>query len=258
MRRPILISLALLLVPALAFAGKVVTEGNNTLQIKAKFDPAKASVSKRKPRPVEVDYDYVAGTTNDKRLPDLRSVKVFLGGAKFRFAAFPTCDETDAATDGNDVCPDRSRVGGGTAIAEVHPPDDPNAKTDVPAEVVVYNGELDTDREGQPAAETRRGLLIYTEVAGQRVALPFWAERRGRQIALYNAEDDPDPSAESLYAIKEIHLQIDRRSVRRNGRRIPFLGAPRACDGRWVVTTTNEPYQGQPITARHRARCEDA
>ena len=81
--------------------------------------------------------------------------------------------------------------------------------------------------------------------------------RRGRQVALYNPEDDPVPNEDSLYAIKEIHLTIDRRSVRRNGRRIAFLGNPTECDGRWTVRTTNEPYQGQPITARHRARCRE-
>ena len=257
-RRPLLAAVSLLVVPALALAGKTVTEGNNTLQIKAAFDPAKASESKKKRRPIESRYDYVAGTTNDKRLPDLRSVKVFLDGAKFAFDAFPTCDETDAATEGDAVCAKGSRVGGGTGIAEIHPPDDPNTKTDLEVDVTLYNGDLDTDREGQPLSPTRQGLLVYTEVAGTRVVLPFLAERRNRQVTLYNPEEDADPGSEGLYAIKEIHLTIARRTIRRDGRRIAFLGAPVVCDRSWTVTTTNEPYTGQPIMARHKVRCTDA
>lgn len=258
MRRLVVVAIALLVAPAIALAGKVVTEGNNTLQIKAKFDPAKASESRSRPRPTEIAFDYVAGTTNDKRLPDLRSVKVFLGGAKFRFGAFRTCDETDAATEGDGVCPDGSRVGSGTGIAEIHPPDDPNAKSDLAVDVTVYNGELDTDRNGAPLATTRSGLLIFTQVGDTNIALPFWAERRGRQVSLYNPVDDPDPNQDALYAIKEIHLTIDRRSVRDDGRRIPFLATPRKCEGGWVVSTTNDYYKGQPITATHKARCQDA
>ena len=41
-------------------------------------------------------------------------------------------------------------------------------------------------------------------------------------------------------------MTIDRRSVRRDGKRIPFLGLPTKCDGKWIVTATNELYEGDP------------
>jgi len=258
MRKLLIAGLALLLIPALALAGKTVTEGTNTLQVKASFDPAKASKSKKKLRPVEVTYDVVSGTTNDKRLPDLRSVKAYLGGAKFKFDAFPKCDETDAATNGDGECPNGSRVGSGTAVAEVHPPDDPNAKSDVAVDVILYNGTLDTDRDGNPSTTTRDGLIVYTEVAGTQAVFPFWAERRGTQLAFYNPAEDPEPNQEFSIGIKEIHLIIDKRSVRRDGRRIPFLGAPTECEGKWTVTHTNEHYTGQPLVAQHKVRCSEA
>ncbi len=257
MRRSVLAGLALLLVPALAIAGKTVTEGNNTLKIKAKLDPATASKSKEKLRAVEAQYDYWAGTTNDQRLADLRSVKVFLGGAKFGFGAFPTCDETDAREQGDGVCPEGSLVGQGTGVAEVHPADSQTSKLDFDVDVKVYNGELDTDEDGNPM-DPRSGLMVFTEVAGENVVLPFWGERRSRQVSYYNPAEDPEPNADSAYTIKEIHLTLDRMSVRRNGRRVPFLAAPTKCDGRWVATTTNDFYVGQPITAKHKIRCEDA
>jgi hypothetical protein len=51
---------------------------------------------------------------------------------------------------------------------------------------------------------------------------------------------------------------IDRRAVRRDGKRVPFLGLPTQCDGNWLVTATSDPYEGDPLTAKHKVRCTDA
>ena len=259
MRRLVLAGLALLIVPALALAGATVTDGNDTLKIKAGFDPAKASKKSGPLRPTELKYDYFAGTTNDKRLTDLRSVRVYLGGAKFAFDAFKKCDETDATEQGSSACPAGSKVGAGTAIAELHPADDKNAKSDFPVEVLVFNGKLETDREPDTMLpEPRDGLLIYTEVGDVKIVFPFWAERRNRGVGFYNPQDDSDPNADSPYAIKEIHLTLPRKTRRRAGTRIPFLGTPRRCRQAWTVTTTIDRYKGGEMTAAHRARCTKA
>ena len=84
LRRLTLVGLALLVVPALAYSGTTVTDANDTLKIKARFDPAKASKKRGPLRPTELKYDYFAGTTNDKRLSDLRSVRVYPGGASVK------------------------------------------------------------------------------------------------------------------------------------------------------------------------------
>ena len=76
MRRFFLAALALLLIPALALAGKTVTSGNNTLKIKAAFDPAKASKSKDRLRPTETAFDYFAGTNDGSRLPEGSNIVV--------------------------------------------------------------------------------------------------------------------------------------------------------------------------------------
>jgi hypothetical protein len=258
MRKFTLVGLTLLLVPALALAGKTVTEGKNTLRIKSGFDPAKASKSKSKIRPTESTFDYFAGTNDGSRLPETRSLVVHLGGPRFFFNAFPTCDETDAANQGDSVCPNGSRVGRGTGVAEVHSvPNDPSQDTDVEVDVTLYNGSLDTDKDGDPM-DPRPGLLLYTEVGDTPVVFPFWGEKRGRQVAFRGPDQDPDPGVDSLFGIKEIRLTIDRRSVRRDGERIPFLGLPTQCDGRWVATATNSYYEGDPVTAKHKVRCTDA
>jgi hypothetical protein len=149
-------------------------------------------------------------------------------------------------------------VGKGTGVAEVHPvPDDPSQDTDLEVDVKVYNGSLDTDKNGDPM-DPRPGLLLYTEIGDTKITLPFWGERRGRQLAFRSADADQQQDAPSLYEIKEVHLTIDRRSVRRAGSRIPFLGLPTKCDRRWVVKATSDPYEGDPITAKHKVRCTEA
>ena len=258
MRRFLFAALALLLLPALALAGKTVTEGKNTLKVKASFDPAKASKSKAKLRPTETKFDYIAGTNDGSRLPEIRNLVVQFGGAKFAFKAFPTCDETDAFEQGDGVCPKGSRVGAGTGVAEVHSdPNDPSKDTDLEVDVKLYNGELDTDVNGDPM-DPRPGLLLYTEVGGTPVTFPFWGEKRSKQVAFRGPKEDEDPGVDSLFSIKEIHLTIDKRSVRRNGKRIPFLGLPTDCGGKWTVTTTVDPYEGDALTAKHKVRCTEA
>lgn len=257
MRKLLIAGLALLLIPALALAGKTATEGKNTLRIKSTLDPAKASVSKNKLRPTKSTFDYYAGTNDGSRLPEIRSLVVHLGGPRFFFNAFPACDETDAANQGDGVCPDGSRVGKGTGVAEVHHPTDPSQDTDLSVDVKVYNGSLDTKPDGS-SMDPRPGLLIYTEVAGSNVVFPFWGEKRGRQVALRGTAEDPDPGVDSAFSIKEIHLTINKRSVRRDGKRIPFLGLPVLCDSRWVATATNSFYEGDPVTAKHKVRCTEA
>ena len=257
MRRLTLVGLVALVVPALAYAGVTVTDGNNTLQIKAKFEPAKASKARGPLRPVEAKYDYSAGTTNDKRLANVRSYRVYLGGAKFDFDSFPKCDESDLGERGASACPKGSKVGSGTAVAEVHPPDDKQSKSDLAVDVLVFNGKLETGREPNTTLpEPRDGLLIYTKVGETNLALPFWAERRNRGVGLYNPEQAPE--TDPLYSIKEIHLTLPRKTRMRDGKRIPFLGNPRKCAGGWTVTTTQDRYQGGELTATHRVRCTKA
>ena len=260
MRRLLLAGLALLVVPALAIAGKTVTDGTDTLQIKAKFDPAKASKKKGAARAMKFTFDYFAGTTDDSRLPDVRSVSVYAGGAVLGHDAFPKCDESDLVAQGPDACPDGSQVGSGKAIAEVHPPDDPVAKVDVPVDIRIFNAKAETDRNGQVMDEPKDGILFYTEVAGERIALPFFAEDKNRRITYYNPEEDPTPPADNtLYTIKEVHAVFQKRSARKDGKRVPWVAAPKKCTkAGWVVSATNDRYEGGELTATHKVRCKKA
>ena len=257
-RRLFLVGLPLLALPALTLAGTTAKDGTDTLRIKASFDPAKASSRSGGRRPVAVKLDYFAGTTDGSRLPDLRSVSVFLGGARRPTTRSPKCDETDALQRGKRACPKGSRVGRGTAIGELHPPESSTERADLKMKVTVFNGRLDTDRRGAPSKKVRDGLLLYGEVreTSSQLAFPFWAEDGNTRVTYYNPKNDPVPPGDnSLYTMKEIHITFARKTRRRGGRRIPFVAAPRRCKRRWKVTATNDRYDGGDLTAGHRVRC---
>ena len=262
MRRLTLAGVALLVIPALAFAGATVTDGTDTLKIRAKMDPAKASKRKSLPRPVELRFDYIAGTTDDSRLADVRSVSIFTGGVVSAYDSFPKCDETDLVDEGTSACPRGSRVGKGTAIAEVHPPDSATSKVNITVPVQIFNGKLETDRDGEPTLDPPKdGIIFYTKIGDTRVALPFWAENNDTRVTLYNTEEDETPPADnSLFTVKEVHVVFPRRSVRRNGKRVPWMAAPSKCpdDRTWTVTATTDRYEGGEITASHDIRCKKA
>lgn len=250
----------MLVVPALAFAGATVTDNNDTLKIRAKFDPAQASKRKGEARPVEFKLDYFAGTSDGSRIPDVRSVSVFAGGAVIAHDAFPKCDESDLIDKGPSACPKGSRVGSGKAVAEVHPPDSTTTKSEVPVNVTVFNAKAESDRNGDfSGGRVRDGILFYTEVGDSKLALPFWAEDGNTRLTYYNPEEDADPPADNaLYTVKEVRVVFPRRSVRKNGKRIPWMAAPRKCNGSWIVTATNDRYDGGELTAKHEVRCKKA
>jgi hypothetical protein len=260
LRRLILAGLALLAVPAIALGGATATDGTDTLKTKANFDPAKASKRKGDLRPIALTYDYLAGTTDDSRLPDLRSVSVFFGGAVFAVDAYAKCGELALADQGPSACPKGSKVGTGKATAELHPQDSTTSKSDVPVNVTIFNGRAETDRNGDELATPKDSLLLYTNVANTNLVFPFWAENGNTQVTFYNPEEDSSPggSDNATYSIKKVHLVFPRRTRQKGKHKIPFVGAPRKCDDSWVVSTTNDRYEGGPITATHKVKCHKA
>lgn len=251
--------LALLAVPALALGGATATDGTDTLRIKAKVEPPQASKRNGRARPVEFRFHYWAATTDGSRVPDLRSVSVFAGGAVLAHDAFPKCDESKLLDKGPGACPKGSRVGSGKAVAEVHLQDSATSRQDFPAKVLVFNGKVETNRNGGRYGTPRDGILFYTEVEGAKLALPFEAEDGNRRLTYYNPVNDPMPPGDNaFYTVKEVHVTFPRRTIRKSGRRIPWMGAPRRCRRNWVVSATNDRYEGGKLTARHRVKCTKA
>ena len=259
MRRLPLAGLTLLVLPTLALAGATATDNGDTLRIKTKISPAKASKKKGNARAVAVKFDYWAGTEDGSRLPDLRSVSAYFGGVVTNYDAYPKCREDDAFEKGDESCPKGSLVGAGKATAEVHPADSATSKVDVPVDVKVFNGILTSDENGELLDTPKDGLLFYTEVAGSNVALPFWAEDGNTRVTYYNPDEDGTPPGDNApYTIKEVHLLFDKRSVKKGNKRIPFMQAPKRCKKSWKTTATNDRYDGGKLTATHKVKCKKA
>lgn len=255
--RPTLTVAAMLAVPALAYAGATVTDGTDTLKIKGSVKPAKASKSQSQPRAVAFSFDYVAGTTDGSRVADVRSASVYGAGGVTNYDAFPKCAELRLRDRGPRGCPRGSRVGGGRAIIELHLTDEPNSKQDVKVDLKVFNGRVQTKRNGRRYARPRDGLLFFTTFEGGKHAIPFEAEDSGRRLTYYNPKRDPYPPGDNaLYTVKGVHVSFPRKT--RRG--IPWMQAPTKCprNRRWVGTVTVDRYAGGKMTARHVVRCSPA
>ena len=121
LRRFLVAALALLLIPALALAGKTVTSGKNTLKIKADVRPGRRPASRRTSRGPLSSRSTTSPTRPTAAGSRRRCASSWSGRAARSSAssAFPACDETDALEQGDGVCPDGSLVGEGTGVAEV-------------------------------------------------------------------------------------------------------------------------------------------
>lgn len=246
---------ATLAVPALALAGRTVVDGTDTLKISGTVKPAKASESKSRPRAVAFQVHYIAGTTDGSRVADVRSASVFGGGGATNYDAFPKCSELKLRDGGPRACPKGSRVGKGRAVIELHLTED--SKEDVKVDLAIFNGRVQTDRNGRRYGRPRDGLLFFTTFEGGKHAIPFEAEDRNRRVTYYNPKRDPEPPGDNaLYTVKEVHVTFPRRT--RRG--IPWVQAPTKCprNRRWVGTVTVDRYDGGKMTARHAVRCSPA
>ena len=245
-----------LAIPALALAGRTVVDGTDTLKIRGTVKPAKASKSRSQPRAVAFSLDYVAGTTDRSRVADVRSVSVFGGGGVTNYDAFPKCSERTLIEKGPRGCPRGSRVGSGTAVAEIHLVGE-LSRQDRRVDVTVFNGKVQFNRNARRYARPRDGLIFFTKVEGGRLPIPFEAEDGNRRVTYRNPKRDPDPPGDNaLYTVKELHVSFPRRT--RRG--VPWMQAPTKCprSRRWVGTVTLDRYDGGKMTATHAVGCSPA
>lgn len=255
MRKLTVAGVVALAIPALAYGGATVTDGTDTLKIKGTVKPAKASKSRSQPRAVAFSLDYAAGTADGSRVADVRSASVYGAGGVTNYDAFPKCAELKLRGGGPRACPRGSRVGGGTAVIELHLTE--TGKQDVKVDVAVFNGRVQTKRDGRRYDRPRDGLLFFTTFEGGKHAIPFEAEDRNRRVTYYNPKRDPSPPGDNaLYTVKEVHVDFPRR-VRRG---VPWMQAPTRCprNRKWVGTVTVDRYDGGKMTAKHAVRCSPA
>ena len=122
----------------------------------------------------------------------------------------------------------------------------------------VFNGRVQTERNGRRYARPRDGLLFFTTVRGREARDPVRGRGSGnRRLTYYNPKRDPYPPGDNaLYTVKGVHVSFPRRT--RRG--IPWMQAPTKCprNRRWVGTVTVDRYDGGKMTAKHAVRCSPA
>src|SRR3954451_3278498 len=168
-----LIALAVLLVvPAIALAGKKATAGDQTLQITSSLAPAK---TKAKGATVKINVDYESTNDNAQVKENTKSVVVTMpAGTKFNPAARTQCKYSELAnndTGGPSACPAGSQIGQGTATADARP----GLGDPVNAEVTLFNGLDDENPDGTVRDPAVPAILLYakTSITGVNVSLPF-------------------------------------------------------------------------------------
>ena len=126
-------------------------------------------------------------------------------------------------------------------------------------DVRVYNGRLDTDRNGRPD-EAAPGAPDLHRGRGReaRVRLLVREAAAGRS-ATTTRKRIRSPAPTRCTRSSEIHLTFRRRSVKRGRQADPLPRGPDEVRQEVDASrTTNEPYDGEPVTATHDVRCKKA
>ena len=199
--------------------------------------PNKASTEKEV-RPITVGLDFTIGDDTGNQPSPLRKAVIHHVDANAFFGSlFPRCKLAALLRGGPAACPARSRVGGGTATGSARPLVD-----SVSAKLTFFNGEV---RNGKPT------LLIYV----QPDLGPFFTIvdviTRGSDGTYTDTVEipriptipgQPDAATTSVhvrtlnvFAKKKVRQRISGKRVTRTVK-LPYIGAPRTCNGRWTYT----------------------
>jgi hypothetical protein len=254
LRKLIVIALpaAALLIAATVAFGAVTT----TLEVIPR--PNKAS-TKKKVRPITLEINVTTSDPAVAQPPPLKQVVIrFNQGGQFNGSKFPKCKFNALQSQGPKACPKGSKVGSGSALASAKPIiDQVNAKT------TIYNG---APKNGVPT------VLLYNvpdisspiTVQGtvQKKAPVSCANGAGKcdYVLTFDVPQIPTlPNAPpaSVLSVKTKTIQAFVKKKKRGKKvKIPYIGAPKKCKGKWVADATFKFYDGQSSTSVASLPCK--
>lgn len=253
------LAIAVALLGALVFAsvafGAVVTTLNVTTT------PNKAS-TKKKLTPTRLGIDISTADPALDQPPPLRKVVIrFNKTGTFNGKLFPKCKFEKLRVRGPKACPKGSKVGLGTAQASAKPIIDL-----VNAKVTIFNGEL---RGGVPTVilynvpDISSPVTVFGTV--KKVSPTSCADGAGQcdYVLTFDVPEIPTlPNAPpaSVLNVKTKTLNVFVKKKKRiNGRKrivkIPYIGNPKVCTGKWVADATFSFSDGQTSTNSASATC---
>jgi hypothetical protein len=240
---------ACVLVPTVAWAGKRVIAGQQSLQIKVALKPNRAGARGVK---FELRYEYTNPKAPGQQPPYNSKSIIFTEpkGLVLNPSAVPSCRESAVvnANDNASVCPAASMVGNGTVTANARPA----IPTLISGTVTIYNGVDDGGYAGFPKGS--RELILYVKTSIGINAVEFFHAVKtadgGLQLVLKASKPATPGVAPGSFTLQSLDLTIASSSKK------PYLSNPGTCPGSWPVSLMVTNWFGQPsITARDQVSC---
>jgi hypothetical protein len=252
--------LAVVVLGALIAAAVAFAAPTTTLEVKA--SPSKASKSKKKLRAIRLTINVAFSDPAAAQPPPLRKVVIrFNSGGTFNGKLFPKCKFSALQSQGPSACPRGSKIGSGTATASAKPVIDL-----VNAKVTVYNGEA---KNGVPTV-----LLYNVPDISSPIAVQGTVEKKSASACgdggrcdytlTFNVPDIPtlpgQPNASVLTVKTTTQNVFVRKKKRVRGKRrtvkLPLIGAPTKCTGKWVAESNVTFADGTTATAKTSTGCK--
>jgi hypothetical protein len=233
--------------PGVALAGKKVTSGQQTLQIKVGLSSRRAAAQHVTLR---FHYDYRSTTPGQQPPYNTKTITFVLpAGMVLNPFAAPACKRSQIDKNAGDVgkCPRKTIVGNGTVVANAAP----TISAPITGTVTIYNA-VNNVGIGQPKGT--RNLILWVKTSlGVNQAIPFRVIMRGRREKLRATFTKPSRPGVTpgSFTVQTVTL-----STRGSGKR-SFITNPATCTRSWqfalnVVNYFNQP----PITATDSVRCQ--
>jgi hypothetical protein len=252
-RKAIILSSAVLAL----LVGAAVAVAANTVTLEVKALPNKAS-TKKKLRPIRLAINVGINDPAASQPTPLKQVIIrFNKGGTFNGKLFPKCKKSALIARGEKGCPRGSKVGSGTATASAKPILD-----NVNATVTIFNGE---PLGGKPSV-----LLYNVPDISSPIIVQGTVEKKsatacgdGGQcdyVLTFNVDPIPTlPNAPdaSVTSVKTTTSNVFVKKKKR-GRtvKIPYIGAPKTCTGKWVADGQVTFVNGEVVKVSTSAPCK--
>jgi hypothetical protein len=235
-----------------------VALGAPTTTLEVKAIPNKASKSKKKLTPIRLAINVAFADPAAPQPPYLKKVVIrFNEGGTYNGKLFPKCKITTVLAQGPSGCPKGSKIGKGTATASAQP-----VIPLVNAVITLFNGEL---KGGVPT------VIIYAvpdissplAIQGTVAKKPSVACGDGGKCDYVLTFDVPDvptlpgqPNAAVLTTKTTTDNIFIKKKKKGKTKKIPLIGAPVKCNGKWVADSTVTFGDGTTATAKTSAPCK--
>jgi hypothetical protein len=254
------IALSGVLLVALVVTSVALAAPTTTLEIKA--TPNKASKSKKKLTPIRLTINTTFADPAAPQPPPLRKVTIrFNEGGTYNGKLFPKCKFAALQAKGTSACPKGSKIGKGSATASAQP-----VIPLVNATVTVFNGE---PKGGVPT------VLLYNvpdisspiTIQGTVTKKPASACGDGGKcdyVLEFPVPDIPTLPGQPNASVLTVKTQTDNVFVKKKKKvhgkkktvKIPLIGAPVKCTGKWVAESTVLFADGTTASTKTSAPCK--